>query len=95
MPLRHGIAVQGVGCGAQLRYGGALHYSDILQLDGAFSAAYINYGRSPEFNGHDARRLAQGSRAHGVSVAGRLENVFDEGSSTPRGERGRRNGVYS
>lgn len=76
-------------------FGGNLRYTDILQLDGAFSAAHINYGKSPEFNGDDGRRLAHGSRAHGVSVAGRFENVFDEGSSVPRGERGRRNGVCS
>lgn len=76
-------------------FGDNLRYTDILQLDGVFSTAHINYGRSPEFSGHDARRLAQGSRAHGVSAASRLENVFDEVPSTPRGERGRRNGVYS
>lgn len=27
-----------------------LSYKDGLQLDGAFSAAHINYGKSPEFN---------------------------------------------
>ena len=76
-------------------FGGNLRYTDILQLDGAFSVAHINYGKSPEFNGHDERRLAHGSRSTSVSAASKLENVFDEVPSTPRGERGRRNGVYS
>lgn len=58
-------------------FGGELQYTDILQLDGAFSAAHINYGKSPEFNGRDARRLAQSSRVHSVSAEGKLENVFD------------------
>lgn len=57
-------------------FGGQLRYTDILQLDGAFSTAHINYGRSPEFNGRDGRRLAQSSRTHSVSVASRLTNVF-------------------
>lgn len=58
-------------------FGGQLRYTDILQLDGAFSAAHINYGRSPEFNGRDGKRLAQGSRMNSVSAADRLESVVD------------------
>lgn len=58
-------------------FGGRLQYSDMLQLDGAFSAAHINYGRSPEFNGRDGRQIAQSSRADSVSSASRLENGFD------------------
>lgn len=57
--------------------GEGLHYSDILQLDGAFSTAHIMYGKAPEFNGRDGRRLAQDSRANSVSAASRLDNVFD------------------
>ena len=30
-------------------------YDDILQVDGAFSVAHINYGQSPRFNGVDAK----------------------------------------
>lgn len=58
-------------------FGGRLQYSDMLQLDGAFSAAHINYGRSPEFNGRDGRQIAQSSRADSVSSASRLEIGFD------------------
>lgn len=32
-----------------------LSYNDILQLDGAFSALHINYGKSPLFNGENSK----------------------------------------
>ena len=48
-------------------FGDNLRYTDILQLDGVFSTAHINYGRSPELSGHDGRRLAHGSQATSVS----------------------------
>lgn len=34
-----------------------LSYNDILQLDGAFSALHINYGKSPLFNGENSKDL--------------------------------------
>lgn len=58
-------------------FGDELRYTDMLQVDGAFSVAHINYGKSPEFNGRDGRQLAQSSRADSVSAEDRLENVFD------------------
>ena len=36
-----------------------LSYNDILQLDGAFSALHINYGKSPLFNGENSKDLAK------------------------------------
>ena len=39
-----------------------LSYNDILQLDGAFSALHINYGKSPLFNGENSKDLAKNSR---------------------------------
>ena len=36
-----------------------LSYKDGLQLDGAFSAAHINYGKLPEFNGVDSKNVAK------------------------------------
>ena len=36
-----------------------LSYNDILQLDGAFSALHINYGKSPLFNGENSKDLYQ------------------------------------
>lgn len=32
-----------------------LNYKDILQVDGAFSACHINYGKSLKFNGADSK----------------------------------------
>ena len=39
-----------------------LNYKDILQVDGAFSACHINYGKSLKFNGADSKNMAQNSR---------------------------------
>ena len=35
--------------------GKELNYKDILQFDGAFSVAHINYDQSPIFNGIDSK----------------------------------------
>ena len=43
-----------------------LSYKDGLQLDGAFSAAHINYGKSPEFNGVDSKNVAKNSRKNSI-----------------------------
>ena len=50
-----------------------LSYNDILQLDGAFSALHINYGKSPLFNGENSKDLAKNSRKNSVSS---LEHVI-------------------
>lgn len=34
-----------------------LNYKDILQVDGAFSACHINYGKSLKFNGADSKNI--------------------------------------
>ena len=39
-----------------------LNYKDILQVDGAFSACHINYGKSLKLNGADSKNMAQNSR---------------------------------
>lgn len=39
--------------------GDELSYRDILQLDGAYSVAHINYGESPLFNNIDGRNIAK------------------------------------
>ena len=36
-----------------------LNYKDILQVDGAFSACHINYGKSLKFNGADSKNMRQ------------------------------------
>mgnify|MGYP006982439852 CR=1 FL=1 len=36
-----------------------MSYKDILQLDGAYSVAHINYGKAPLFNNVDGRNIAK------------------------------------
>ena len=54
-----------------------LSYNDILQLDGAFSALHINYGKSPLFNGENSKDLAKNSRKNSVSSLEHVEDVFE------------------
>ena len=54
-----------------------LSYDDILQVDGAFSVAHINYGQSPRFNGVDAKNIAKESRRNSISSLEKVDNVFD------------------
>ena len=54
-----------------------LSYNDILQLDGAFSASHINYGKSPLFNGENSKDLAKNSRKNSVSSLEHVEDVFE------------------
>ena len=42
--------------------GNELTYKEVLQLDGAFSVAHVNYDKSPIFNGTDSRNVAKNSR---------------------------------
>ena len=39
--------------------GNDLDYKDVLQLDGAFSVAHINYDKSPVFNGINSKDIAK------------------------------------
>ena len=54
-----------------------LSYTDILQLDGAFSIAHVNYGKSPIFNGFDGKNLAKNSRKNSLSSQEKIENVTE------------------
>ena len=49
-----------------------LNYKDILQVDGAFSACHINYGKSLKFNGADSKNMAQNSRKNSLTENGIL-----------------------
>lgn len=53
-----------------------LSYKDMLQLDGCFASAHINYGKSPVFCGVDGKSLATQSRRNSLSSADRLDDVF-------------------
>lgn len=54
-----------------------LSYKDVLQLDGAFSVAHINYDNSPLFNGVDSWDLAKKSRRDSLSSKEKIEDVID------------------
>lgn len=54
-----------------------MSYKDVLQLDGAFSAAHVNYGKSPILNGIDSKDLAKNSRKNSLSSEERVENVIE------------------
>ena len=54
--------------------GDELSYRDILQLDGAYSVAHINYGESPLFNNIDGRNIAKNSRKNSLSSRGHIDN---------------------
>ncbi len=54
-----------------------LSYKDILQVDGSFSIAHINYDKSPQFNGKDGKDIATNSRKNSLSSKERIENVID------------------
>ena len=55
-----------------------LNYNDILQVDGAFSVAHINYGKSPVFNGANGWNIAENSRKDSFSSLSRIENVLEK-----------------
>lgn len=58
-------------------FGEEFDYSDILQLDGCFSVAHINYGKSPLFNGLSGKAIARDSREQGISSEERIDDVLD------------------
>lgn len=53
-----------------------LTYNDILQLDGCFATAHINYNQSPIFNGIDGKEIALESRKNSLSAKDRIEDVL-------------------
>lgn len=57
--------------------GNKLNYTDILQIDGAFSAIHVNYNKSPMFNGVISENLAKNSRKNSLSSQDRFENVTE------------------
>lgn len=54
-----------------------ISYEDVLQLDGAFATAHINYGKSPIFNKSNGKVIAEKSRKHSISSADNIENVIE------------------
>lgn len=59
------------------KLGNKLSYTDILQLDGAFSVAHVNYNKSPMFNGIDSKNLAKNSRENSLSSQEKIENPIE------------------
>ena len=57
--------------------GNKLSYKDIIQVDGAFSVAHINYNKSPQFNGIDGKGLAKKSRKNSFSFKDKIVNIPD------------------
>lgn len=58
-------------------FGNKWSYKDVLQLDGAFSVAHVNYGKSPIFNGFDSKDMAKKSRKDSLSSEKKIENVIE------------------
>ena len=56
--------------------GNDLDYKDVLQLDGAFSVAHINYDKSPVFNGINSKDIAKNSRKNSWSSNEKIEDVY-------------------
>ncbi len=56
--------------------GNELTYKEVLQLDGAFSVAHVNYDKSPIFNGTDSRNVAKNSRKNSLSSEEKIEDVI-------------------
>lgn len=54
-----------------------INYKDIIQLDGAFSVAHINYGKSPIFNKISGKDIANDSRKNSISYKEKFENVSE------------------
>lgn len=58
--------------------GNELDYNDSIQLDGAFSVAHINYGKSPEFNKVDSKNIAIDSRKNSISIQDNVSDVIEK-----------------
>ena len=52
-----------------------LSYKDSLQLDSAFSAAHINYDKSPVFNEIESKYMAENSRMNSITSEDKIEDV--------------------
>lgn len=57
--------------------GDKLAYTDILQVDGAFSEAHVNYNKSPIFNGVNGKSITNDSRKNSLSFKEKIENVIE------------------
>lgn len=57
-------------------FGDNINYNDLIQLDGDFSVAHINYGKSPIFNGIDSKNIANNSRKHSISSEEKIDDVL-------------------
>lgn len=57
--------------------GDKLDYTDILQVDGAFSVAHVNYDKLRIFNGVDGKSITNNSRKNSLSFKGKIENVIE------------------
>lgn len=57
--------------------GKELRYTDVLQLDAAFSVTHVNYNKSPIFNGVESKDLANKSRKNSLSSQDIIENVIE------------------
>lgn len=56
-------------------FGEKISYKDIIQLDGAFSVAHINYGKSPIFNKINSKEFSYNSRKNSISCKDKIENI--------------------
>lgn len=63
------------------KYGENFNYTEIIQVDGAFSATHINYGKSPIFNNVSCKKFAEKSRKNSISSKENIEKVFEYISS--------------
>lgn len=57
--------------------GNKLCYRDVLQLDGAFVVAHLNYDKSPIFNGIDSRSMAKNSRKNSLSSGDKINDIIE------------------
>lgn len=58
------------------KYGENFNYTKIIQLDCVFSAAHINYDKSPIFNNINGKTFAEKSRKNSISSKENIENVL-------------------
>lgn len=58
-------------------WGTGLSYKDILQVDGAFSVAHKNYGKSPIFNEINSRDLIKGSKKDSLSLEEKITDITE------------------
>mgnify|MGYP002106065797 CR=1 FL=1 len=58
------------------KYGENFNYTEIIELDGAFSTAHINYGKSPIFNNISSKNFAEKSRKNSISSKKNIEEVL-------------------